>query len=110
MTTIELFTSPTCPYCPAAKAVVEQVVGEANLGENTIDLLQFDTWSDEGASKAREYGIMAVPSIFVSGKGIPQKVLLEGAPSKQDLLEAIEMAEGKKSVEKKKNFLEKLFE
>lgn len=110
MTLIELFTSPTCPYCPGAKKVVEQVVEEASSQEEKIDLQQFDTWSEEGGAKAAEYGVTAVPSIFVSGKGIPQKVFLEGAPSKQDLLEAIEMAGGKRSVEKPKGFLEKLLE
>ncbi len=122
---IELFTSPTCPYCPAAKKVAKEVVGEMNGGEKNlvknaggtgdsekkvlVELREYDTWEETGQAKAREYGIMAVPSIIVSGAGINEKILVEGAPSKKDLLAAIEMAEGKRSIEKKKSFWGNLF-
>lgn len=108
-TLIELFTSPTCPYCPAAKRTVEETVAELNLKKKPIELGEYDTYTLEGHEKAKDYGVQVVPSIFVSGSGIKEKILIEGGPSKEELLEAIEMAEGRRKAEKKKGFWEKLF-
>lgn len=76
--------------------------------QDSIKLFEYDTWEKNGGEKAREYGIMAVPSIFVSGKAIPQKILIDGAPSREELLDAIEMANGRKKLEKQEGFLEKM--
>lgn len=76
---------------------------------DSLQLAEYDTFTEEGSTKAREYEVAGVPSIFVSGSAIAQKVLIEGAPSKEELLQAIEMAQGKRSIEKPKAFFEKLF-
>ena len=110
MAKIELFTSPTCPYCPGAKKVAAQVTAELNnQKENSVEFEEYDTYTETGGSKASEYGIMAVPSIYVSGSAIKEKILFEGAPAKKDLLAAVEMADGKRALEKPKSFWKKLF-
>ncbi|WP_423792021.1 MJ0307 family thioredoxin [Methanocaldococcus indicus] len=75
---IELFTSPMCPHCPAAKRVVEEVVSEIpDVEVEYINVM-------ENPQKAMEYGIMAVPTIVINGE-----VEFIGAPTKEALIEAI---------------------
>ncbi len=76
---------------------------------DSLQLDEYDTFTGSGSAKARECDVTGVPSIFVSGSAIAQKILIEGAPSKEELLQAIEMAEGKRSIERPKGFFEKLF-
>jgi len=55
---IELFTSPTCPYCPKAKEIAERIVKEL---PNAL-LIERDVTVNENAEIARKYGIQGVPS------------------------------------------------
>lgn len=76
---IEVFTSPTCPYCPMAIQVVSEAKKE--LGDSieveTVDIMQ-------DREKAVNYGLMAVPAIAMNGV-----VKFVGAPSKEELMQAI---------------------
>jgi thioredoxin 1 len=76
---IEVFTSPTCPYCPMAV----EVIGEAKkeLGD-AIEVEKIDIMVDR--EKAIEYGLMAVPAIAINGV-----LTFVGAPSKEELMEAL---------------------
>ncbi len=75
---IELFTSPMCPHCPAAKRVVEEVIKEfPDVEVEYINVM-------ENPQKAMEYGIMAVPTIVINGE-----IEFIGAPTKEALIEAI---------------------
>lgn len=69
---LELFTSPTCPHCPAAKRIAENVVKQM---EGAI-LIERDVSSPENASIAARYGIHGVPTIMINGKyqivGVPR--------------------------------------
>lgn len=76
---IEVFTSPTCPYCPMAIEVVNQAKKE--LGD-AIEVEKIDIMVDR--EKAIEYGLMAVPAIAVNGI-----LTFVGAPSKEELMEAL---------------------
>ncbi len=103
---IELFTSPTCPFCPGAKKTAEQVVENlANKGEE-VELREFNTTTRQGAAKANEYGITHVPELVVY-ENSEKKILIEGAPSLQSLERAIRMAQGKEEIPHKKNALDK---
>ena len=108
-TFIDLFTSPTCPYCPGAKAVTDKVVGELNAKGEELVLSEFDISTAAGMAKAREYGVTHVPDIVIY-VGSGRKVSIEGAPKQASLERAIEMAQGKvNAVEKKeRGFLSKL--
>jgi small redox-active disulfide protein 1 len=68
---LELFTSPTCPYCPAAKRVAENVVKQM---EGAI-LIERDVSLPENAEAAARYRIQGVPTLIVNGKyqitGVP---------------------------------------
>lgn len=82
---IEVFTSPSCPYCPMAVEVVDEVKKEM---PDDIDVEKIDIMQDR--EKAIEYNLMAVPAIALDGV-----VKFVGAPTKEDLVKVIkeELAE-----------------
>ncbi|GAA5818508.1 MAG: MJ0307 family thioredoxin [Methanobrevibacter sp. CfCl-M3] len=73
---VEVFTSPTCPYCPMAEEVVmkakDQLKDEMNV--EVVNIM-------EDKKRATDYGIMAVPAIAINGV-----VEFVGAPTLDDLL------------------------
>ncbi|NYT18442.1 MAG: thioredoxin [Methanobacteriales archaeon] len=76
---VEVFTSPSCPYCPMAVQVVEEVEKEM---PNDLEVEKIDIMKDR--EKAIEYGLMAVPAVALNGV-----VRFVGAPNKEELLSAI---------------------
>ncbi len=60
---IELFTSPTCPYCPKAKEISERIVKEL---PNAL-LIERDVTVNENAEIARKYSIQGVPTMIING-------------------------------------------
>jgi thioredoxin 1 len=76
---VEVFTSPSCPYCPMAIELVDEVKKEMS---EDLEVTKIDISIDQ--EKAREYGLMAVPAIALNGV-----VKFVGAPSKEELVEAI---------------------
>ncbi|WJI08847.1 thioredoxin [Methanobacterium sp. CWC-01] len=76
---VEVFTSPSCPYCPMAVQVVEEVEKQM---PNDLEVEKIDIMVDR--EKAIEYGLMAVPAIALNGV-----VRFVGAPNKDELLSAI---------------------
>jgi thioredoxin 1 len=79
---VEVFTSPSCPYCPMAVQLVEEVKKEMT---EDLEVDKIDIMVDQ--EKAREYGLMAVPAIALNGV-----VRFVGAPGKEELIEAIKEA------------------
>lgn len=82
---VEVFTSPSCPYCPMAIEVVNEVEKEM---PGTLEVEKIDIMVDR--DKAVEYGLMAVPAIALNGV-----VRFVGAPSKEELATAIEEEKNK---------------
>lgn len=76
---VEVFTSPSCPYCPMAVELVEEVKKEM---PDNIEVEKIDIMTDR--EKAIEYNLMAVPAIALNGL-----VKFVGAPSKEELVIAI---------------------
>lgn len=72
---LEVFTSPTCPYCPMAKEVAEEAKGKFG---DSIDVEYVDITKDR--ERAINYGLMAVPAIAIDGE-----VKFVGAPSLEEL-------------------------
>ncbi len=72
---VKLFTSPTCPYCPAAEEVVEKVAKEEG-----IMAIKLPVNTDEGLKEALKYGVRSVPTIVVDDRyvfvGVPREVEL----------------------------------
>jgi len=76
---VEVFTSPSCPYCPMAVDVVDAVKKEMqdDIEVEKIDIMQ-------NREKAVEYGLMAVPAVAINGV-----IKFVGAPQREELEKAI---------------------
>ena len=78
---IEVFTSPSCPYCPMAVELVDEVKKEM---PDDIEVEKIDIMKDR--EKAIEYNLMAVPAIALDGV-----VKFVGAPTKEELVKVIKI-------------------
>jgi len=79
---VEIYTTPTCPYCPYATRMMREIA--PSFGENVVTE-EVSTWSPEGQARALKHGIIAVPTIVVN-----DKVKFVGVPRKEDLVKAIQ--------------------
>jgi small redox-active disulfide protein 1 len=79
---IEVYTSPTCPYCPHAIKLLNDVA--PSFDQNVV-VEEVNSWSEEGQTRALKYGIMAVPTIVINGK-----IKFVGLPKKDELARAIQ--------------------
>ncbi|KZX17381.1 glutaredoxin [Methanobrevibacter cuticularis] len=73
---VEVFTSPSCPYCPMAEKLVEEAKEE--IGDS-MEVEVINIMTDR--QRAVDYGIMAVPAIAINGV-----VEFLGAPDKEELM------------------------
>ena len=78
---VEVFTSPSCPYCPMAEQVAEEAKKE--IGDD-MDIEVINIMTDR--QRAIDYGIMAVPAIAINGV-----VEFVGAPSKEELMAKLKL-------------------
>ena len=81
MIKVEVFTSPTCPHCPAAIKLASEIAKK----NPEVELEIVNVWTNP--QKAVDYGIYAVPTIVVNGK-----VTFIGAPRESEFIKAIEKA------------------
>lgn len=102
--TIEVFTSTTCPHCPAAKKLVNEVAKE----RDDVNVIHTITNTVKGSKRAREMQIMTVPTIFIKGPGSDETIGLRGVPSKKGLIKAINISLGNEKWKEKKGLIEKL--
>lgn len=99
MKTLKLFTSKTCPKCPAAKELVMTNL-TAILEKASIHYLDIDT--KEGIVEAALLSVRATPSIIITeriGEGENREdVEVVGwrvdMPNKEELLAALEILAG----------------
>ncbi|MDW7978352.1 MAG: thioredoxin family protein [Candidatus Caldarchaeum sp.] len=77
---IQVFVTPTCPYCPRAVRTAHQMALENNL--ITADMVE----AIEFPHLANKYDVMAVPKIVVN-----DKVMFEGALPEAHFLEHVLM-------------------
>jgi thioredoxin 1 len=76
---IEIFTSPTCPHCPAAVRATKELMEKHPELKDSVVWKEMSTVTPQGAEKARAYGIRGVPTIVITNeKG--EKAGLVGAP------------------------------
>lgn len=73
---LELFTSPTCPYCPKAREAIGEVV---KTMKNAL-LIEREVTEPENAELARKYGIYSVPTLIINGQ-----YRVEGVPRRDEL-------------------------
>ena len=80
---VEVFSTNSCPHCPAAIAAAENAKSE--LGESIdVEVIKIDE-SEENRQRAMDYQIMAVPTVVINGE-----VSFIGAPSDAELVEKLE--------------------
>lgn len=73
---LKVFTLPTCPKCPEAKRIAQEV--SAKLG---VDYMEIDLSTPEGGLEGLMYQIMSAPSI-----ALDDEVLVKGMiPSQEEL-------------------------
>lgn len=101
---ILLFTSPTCPHCPAAEKFVHEIAKERD--DATVEI--FSSVTTKGQKKARSLGVMSVPTIFVKGPNHPEHIGFRGVPHKKNFLKAIDISLGKADFEKKISLSDKI--
>jgi len=80
MAKIKLFTSTTCPRCPEAKKVVEEVAKDLNIDYEIINI-------DEGDNliNALQHQIASTPSILID----EQVEFIGEIPAKDELIQKL---------------------
>ncbi len=78
---IQVFVTPTCPYCPRAVRIAHQMALENDL--ITADMVE----AIEFPHLANKYNVMAVPKVVIN-----EKVMFEGALPEAHFLEHVLMA------------------
>jgi len=76
---LKIFTLPTCPKCPRAKAIAKEVAEKFNIKYREIDLS-----THEGLREGLMYQIMGTPSIVVD-----DEVVARGRIASKEELEAV---------------------
>jgi thiol-disulfide isomerase/thioredoxin len=77
---LKVFTQPSCPKCPAAKKVVEQV-------EEKFKTEYYDIKTEDGLAEALSYDIMATPSlVIIDDKNRVVKEWRGQAPTVEELI------------------------
>lgn len=79
---IEVFKTDSCPHCPAAVAAAENA---KNRFGDKIEVEIVNANNPENIDRAREYRIMAVPTVVINGN-----VEFIGAPSDEELIQKLE--------------------
>ena len=79
---IEVFKTDSCPHCPAAVNVAMNA--KARLGDK-IDVEIVNANDPDNMDRARQYQIMAVPTVVIDGN-----VEFVGAPSDDQLMQKLE--------------------
>jgi len=75
---IEIYTSPTCPYCPAALKMLKNA---QKIYDDAIDVLIVDITSKDGQRLAGFYNVLATPTIVMN-----DEVKFRGAPPGESVL------------------------
>ncbi len=88
---IEVYTSPTCPHCPHAKKVADEVA----KNRDDVKVIEISTGTKNGQKKARNNNVRSVPTIFVTSSEIEDKIGHVGTPSKKSLNKMIDLSLGK---------------
>ena len=102
---VYLFTSPTCPNCPPAKAFI-------NRFKQTRDdfvLWELSTATSQGQTKARKYGVRSVPTFIIQGPGYASPIGLIGVQSEKSMNKYLDLSFGiEPEQEEKTSFKQKI--
>ncbi|HDD70779.1 MAG TPA: hypothetical protein ENF94_01310 [Candidatus Woesearchaeota archaeon] len=102
---VYLFTSPTCPHCPAAKNFIHQFKKE----RDDFILKELSTATHEGSRKARKFGVRGVPTFIIRGPGYAYPIGLVGVQNSKTMNKYLDMSYGiVRKEEKKEGFFSRL--
>lgn len=88
---IEVFTSPTCPFCPKAVEVSKAIAKEMP----EVKVIETSTGTEKGRKRAEANEVRSVPTLFITGTGYPDRIGYIGAPSHDKLKKMVNIALGK---------------
>jgi len=86
---IEVFTSPTCPHCPAAVKATKELFEKHNELKRDVIWKEMSTGTPAGYNKARTYGISSVPTIIMTNLKTNERFGIVGVPSDKKYLDMI---------------------
>ncbi|NHI91325.1 MAG: thioredoxin [Candidatus Lokiarchaeota archaeon] len=75
---IEVYTSPTCPYCPAALKMLKNA---ENIYGDALEVSKIDITTKDGQTLASFYNVLATPTIVMNSQ-----VKFRGAPPGESIL------------------------
>lgn len=79
---IEVFTSPSCPHCPRALAMAQELAGEIP----GVQAIEVSTSTPQGMAKAALYDVKAVPTVFINRR----RVFVGAPPSIEALRQTVQ--------------------
>lgn len=82
---VEVFSTSTCPHCPAAVDAAEKAKDRLGDAIDVESVKIDDPNSPENRQRAIDYQIMTVPTIVINGD-----VAFVGAPSEEELIGKLE--------------------
>lgn len=95
-----LFTSATCPHCPIAKKYFDELKEE----RDDVDLHSISINDPRGNKFAQGFGVQSVPTFIFYGPGHEEPMGLAGGQTKETLGKYIDIAVGKKTMDKTPSF------
>jgi len=102
---IEVFTSPTCPHCPSAKKVAEDLAAE----RDDVKVIETSTYSKKGQKRAESMQIRSVPTLFITSSEYEGRIGHVGTPSKDRLTQMVNITLGLENwPEEKPSFVSKV--
>lgn len=87
MVTLEIVTSEACERCEAATRRVNTVIEKVQADIREVKVTERPV--DEHPELVVEHAIMSTPAVIIDGR-----MVLKGVPSQEELVEAIEVAQG----------------
>ena len=82
---VEVFSTSTCPHCPAAIEAAEKAKDKLGDAIDVESVKIDDPNNPDNRQRAIDYQIMAVPTVVIDGE-----VTFIGAPSEDELIDALE--------------------
>lgn len=79
---IEVFTSPSCPHCPGAIAMAQELA----RGMPNVQAIEIPTSTPQGLAKAALYDVKAVPTVFINRR----RAFIGAPPSIEELRQAVQ--------------------
>ncbi len=78
---ILVFQGSWCPMCVTAMPQIAQFVSANNISENSIEVINVNSFKTEPADKIAEYNISRVPTVIILKEGVESSRITEYAPN-----------------------------